>query len=563
MLKLASFAAVALTSLCVAQSPLVTATTANNQGNAGNGLYFDLQIHSTVTISQIETAIGDTTYVTAAGTALMEIWLGPSTYVGNVTNPLLWTPVASATAPITVGTLNVYPQATFTLATPLCLGPGNYGVALKSSVLVAGTSAAWNLAYHNGTGCTSTTIPGSCTNSLYSNNEMTLRGGAAQNTFLSGSIFTPRIFNGRIFYTPGGTPVAVASWEKYGEGCNRFRTSWHEIFPNPGSIDVANTTISIGVGPASVVTIGGNVFTPPSAAATVATLTSSDAYVLATTVLGGPLTVPILYSQGGSIQVASDLEINADGYITPVPSSVPWSGPLVPSFYTNGPRWCPHWKNMDVLGSVGGSITLEIEAATGALVVSWNLIKDTGAANTGTSTFQIAFLPSGVVEYRYAAMSVGGGGTYPVIIGWSHGGNALENAVDVSVANIVTNPVDNLEIEQVMTGRPRLGTTPMFVASNISNAPFGVSLMDFTAFNPGNSLATFGAPGCSQYNAFAVVQIVFPTGNPATLTQAFPIPNSTAFNGVLVYSQMAAFAPGQNALGIIFSDGVRMFMGSL
>lgn len=559
MLKHGTLALAMLAAVGIAQSPLITATTANNQGNAGNGLYFDLQVNSTVTINQIESAIGDTTYITAAGTAQMEIWLGPTSYLGNVTNASLWTPVATATASISVGTAGVYPQVMFTLASPLCIGPGNYGVALKSTQAAGGGFVAWNLAYHNGATCTSTTIPGSCSNSLFSNAELTFRGGAAQNVFLSGSIFTPRVFNGRFLYTNGGTPISVASWQNYGTGCNRYRTSWHEIFPNPGSLDVDNTTLSLGVGPTSTVTVGGTAYTAPSATATPITFSSADASILATAALGvATLPVPIVYTQNGALQIATDLEISADGYITPVPSSVAWGAPAVATFLSSGPRWCPHWKNMDVIG--GGAINIEVDA-TGALVVSWVAVKDTGTANTGTSTFQIAFLPTGVVEYRYLTLSVGGGGSYPVIIGWSHGGGALENAVDVSVANFTTNVVDSQEMTLAMTGRPRLGTTPSFVASNISGAGFGVSMLDFVQINPGINLVIYGAPDCFQYQGAGVAQLCFPTAG--QLSQAFPIPNSTAFNGVLVYGQMAAFAIGQNPLGVIFSNGTRMFMGSL
>lgn len=563
MLKPVLLAMTALASLAVAQSPLSTTIGANNQGNPGNGLYFDLQVTNTVTINQIQTAIGDNTYINAAGTANMEIWLGPSTYFGNVTNASLWTPVATASANIAIGTAAVYPQTMFTLNTPLCLGPGNYGVALKSTLTTVGTNVRWNLAYHNGTGCTSTTIPGSCPNSLYSNADLTVRGGAAQNSFLTGNIFTPRVFDGQIHYTMGGQPVAVAAWEKYGVGCNRWRTSFHEVFPNPGSLDLNNTTLTIGLGPNSTVTTGGTPYTAPSGTATTLTFPTSDASLSATTILGGPLPVPIFYTQGGSLQLAADLEINADGYITPVPASVVWGAPDVPAFYAGGPRWAPFWKNMDILGSaVPGAIKMEVEPS-GALVITWESVKDNGVNFPGVSTFQIAFTPSSTVEYRYLTLSVGGGGNLPVVIGMSHGGNALVNEVDISTANFTTAATDNQELTQAMTARPRLGTTPSFVGSNLGGAPFGVSMMDFVSFNPGNPLASFGAPNCFQYNAYAVVQLVFPSGTPATLVQAFPIPNSTAFNGVLVFSQMAAFTPGANPLGLIFSDGVRMLMGSL
>jgi hypothetical protein len=540
----------------IAQSPLATLTGGTNLGNTGGGLYFNLQVNTTITINRIDTLCGNAVGQ-GTGPAVLEIYLGPQTYVGNVQNPALWALVGTAN-----GTTGINTVANFVLSQPFALAPGNYGVALKSQAIVTAPNVQWGFGYTNGVTCTSTTVPGACTNSLFSNAELTLRAGAAQNAFLTGGVFTPRIFNGAIHYTLGGTPVAIAAWENYGDGCNKRRTSFNELFPNPGSIDVANTTVTMGINGSSGydVVAGGTPYTAPSITAGVGTFATGDAFVLASTVLGGPLPFQILHPDGvGGLAVASDLEINADGFILPVVGSQPWSAPTVPGFNSGAARWAPHWKNMNVVA--GGNITVEIEALTGALVVSWNGVND----NTTTSTFQVAFSATGSVEYRYQTMSILGGGGFPCLIGWTPGAS-LNNEVDVSVPPFSTQGTDNQEITQEMNNRPRLGTTPSFVASNLSGAPFGASLLSFLQINPGFDLGAFGMPGCLQHVGIpgvdaGVAQIVFPVGG--QLTQAFPIPNTIAFNNLLVFAQTAAFAAGQNPIGVIWSNGTRMTVGSL
>lgn len=542
----------------VAQSPLTTLTGGTNLGNTGGGLYFNLQVNTTVTIDRIDTLCGNAVGQ-GTGPAVLEIYLGPTTYVGNVQNPALWALVGTANGNVAPNTV-----ANFVLSQPFALGPGNYGVALKSQSIVTAPNVQWGFGYTNGVTCTSTTVPGSCANSLFSNAELTLRAGAAQNAFLSGGVFTPRIFNGAIHYTNGGTPVAVAAWESYGNGCNKARESFNELFPNPVALDVGNTTLSLGLnaGNGYDVVSGGSPVTAPSATAPAATFTDGNAFVLASAVLGTPLPFQILYPDGNNgLAVAADIEINADGFILPVAGSQTHSLPTVTGFNGGVARWAPHWKNMNVTG--GGNVTVEIEAATGSLVVSWNAVIDQGL--TTTSTFQVAFSAAGTVEYRYGTMSGNGGGNLPVLIGWTTGAT-LDNPVDVSVAPYSTQGLDNQEITQVMNNRPRLGTTPSFVASNIGGAPFGVSLLSFLQVNPGFSLAPFNMPGCFQYVGIpgvdaGVAQIVFPSGG--NLTQAFPIPNAIAFNGLLVYAQTAAFAAGSNPIGVIWSNGTRMLVGSL
>lgn len=553
----------ALATFAVAQSPLVTSATANNSGNSGGGVYFDLQIFQTVTITEIRCVTGSPTTAIpnsntpTPGLSDLEVWLGPTTYNGNVASPQLWTLVATGTGNVAMSTL-----CPFTLATPLTLGPGNYGVALKSRATASGGLVIWGHGYTNGVTCTSTTVPGACANGTFTRAEMQLRGGAAQNAFLSGGVFSPRIFSGEIHYTLGGTPIAVAAWEPYGRGCYANYRSFYELFPNPGSIDVANTSFRLSLGPSSNYLVARSQvpYTAPSANATTLTFANGNDNVQLSTVLGPNLPVPLIFPQNGTIGTSQDLQVNADGYISPIGNA--WAAPTVASFQSGGLRWVPHWKNLDVVA--GGSITVEVESGTGAMVVSWNGVFDNGG--TAASSFQVAFYPNADVEYRYGAISIGGGGSLPVIIGWAGGAGSLDNPIDVSAATLAgfaTSALDNNPLTLAMNARPRLGTTPNFVTTSVpAGTSIGVSMLSFVQFPMGTPLQAFGAPGCFQYMGAEVSQLALGiTGTQFSF--AFPIPNSAAFNGLLIYSQSATLSPGWNPLGIVFSNGVRMFMGSL
>ena len=108
-------------------------------------------VNTTVTFTQIDFRCGGTT---VAGSGTLDIYVGPSTYFGNVTNPSLWQYVATVTANVAPSTVASGP------VTPnFAMAPGTYGIALKSN--------AFSHGYTNGVTCTSTTIPGSCSNSTH------------------------------------------------------------------------------------------------------------------------------------------------------------------------------------------------------------------------------------------------------------------------------------------------------------------------------------------------------------------------------------------------------------
>jgi len=95
-----------LSALGSAQSVLTTLTGGTNFGNNGGGIYFDLQVNTTVTLTRFDFLCGSNT---VAGTGTLDVYVGPSTFVGNVNNAALWTLVGSVTAPVAPSTMSSAP----------------------------------------------------------------------------------------------------------------------------------------------------------------------------------------------------------------------------------------------------------------------------------------------------------------------------------------------------------------------------------------------------------------------------------------------------------------------
>jgi hypothetical protein len=545
MHKLASI--LLLAALASAQSPLTTLSGGTNYGNVGNNIFFDLQINQTVTISRIDFLCGAGTTASAAG--VMEVWIGPTTYVGNTVNAGLWTMVAT-TGPVTVG-----PSATTVgnLQVPLCLGPGNYGVALKATAFTHG--------YTNGDG---NATPGSGTNQTFTRTEMVLRAGANQNTPWTSGLNTPRIFNGAIYYTQGGTPVAVAAWERYGQGCYRWYHSFYETYLNPStSFDLKSlnapaatnglrlnfTGTGYLVGPFQNGT--GTFFTHTASATTLSLTTNNTTVTLATP-------FPLLYPSPAGPQITQSLEICDNGFISPAGTNGTNAVPSV-ALFLNGtgtqpanPRWAPAWFDFDP--SLGGQIKFEVDPSNQAFYITWVNVPDVGLATT-LNNFQVMFTTSGDVEYRYGAMSLAIGGVNPCLTGWTPGGSVLDPGItDITAITtpFLTGPTDNPPLALGLRARPQLGTTAIFDCTDIPpSTAIGLLFLSFGQISPGTPLAAIGMPDC-----FQLVNLNIAAVN-------LPIPNNTVFNGVRIFSQGVTLTSGYNALGALSSNGVRMTVGSL
>ena len=178
--------AMTVASAAHAQS-LTTLFAANNWGNLGNAVYFDVSIAGTgLTITGFDTNtlqagginFGFDVYLTAAG----------ASYLGNETIPGAWTLVASGTG-TAMGQDIASPVAmnsTFNMAANT-----SYGMAL-----VMGPTAEH--AYTNGP------------LGPYSNADLSLALGSATNIPFTGNVFNPRVWNGTIYYQPIPGPAGLA-----------------------------------------------------------------------------------------------------------------------------------------------------------------------------------------------------------------------------------------------------------------------------------------------------------------------------------------------------------------
>ena len=543
-----------LVASAIAQSPLATGLVGNNQGNIGGGIYFNLTV-GPVPITITDIAWKPMSIAAGIQSDSIDIYLGPTTYVGNVTNAALWTLVATSTAAQLTSDVLTTPQA---LTPTIGLAANtSYGVALQAT----GGTSGFSHRYTNGNGA----------NQTHATTELSFFGGAAQNNFLSGGIFQPRVWNGELHYQIGGAPISVASQERYGEGCYGLFTSYYEDFPNPASMDVDGQShlLAADLGNSTYAVSGnGAPYTAPGAGAVVAPAGAGGTTFSVAQLLGGALPFPIFYPRAGGLGIADDLEVCVSGYISPVDvagsgmtapapaSEAPDNTPTVNEFLNNLERWCPHWKTMD--STTAGTISVEVVGGT-SLVIDW--------AGVSANTFQIAIDVTGNVEYRYLTMSVGGGGSQPVIIGWTQGGGALANRKDVSVdvlAGFSTDAADNAALSLDLDSRPVLGTNPNFVIENYGSASLGANVLSFTQFNPGVPLAALGMGGCSQYVNLDVSNVFFIAG-PTTSVPFIPggIPNAGSLNGILLYAQSGTFTPGFNFLGVTSSNGLRVQLGSL
>jgi len=151
---------------------LTTLYAANNGGSLGGAVYFDLQIGgSDLLITGFDLNTAETVPLTA------EFYTTAGTHAGKQGNAALWTLVASGSG-VGQGEDNATP---ITLAAPFLLNAGTgYGFAI-----VLGATAGHD--YTNGS-------------NVFANSDLTLVSGSATNAPFSGNVFSPRTWNGTIYY---------------------------------------------------------------------------------------------------------------------------------------------------------------------------------------------------------------------------------------------------------------------------------------------------------------------------------------------------------------------------
>ena len=183
--------AMLMASVAGAQS-ITTIFTGGNRGNPGGAVYFDV----TVAGSPLTITVFDINSIAAAGTPFgFQVHTLVGTYVGNENNMGAW--ALAATGSGTAAGLGL-PSAVTLNATFNLAANTTYGFALILADVGGGNAIQHE--YTNGNG----------TNQSYNNANISLSLGAASNFPFLAPTFTPRVWNGTIYYTPVPEPATIA-----------------------------------------------------------------------------------------------------------------------------------------------------------------------------------------------------------------------------------------------------------------------------------------------------------------------------------------------------------------
>ncbi len=178
----------AATSAQTVGSALTTLFASNNGGDDTGGVYFDLQAvgADTVTISSWDTNL-DSSFI-----GDVSIWYHAGGYSGFETSSSGWNLVGTATGVSSAG--NDVP--TSLNIGPLVIPAGTtYGIAI--TLTPANGSGGSGHIYTNGTGG----------NQVYNDGVLELRAGSANNIAFSSGVFTPRVWNGTVYYSAGAAVI--------------------------------------------------------------------------------------------------------------------------------------------------------------------------------------------------------------------------------------------------------------------------------------------------------------------------------------------------------------------
>jgi hypothetical protein len=117
--------ALALAAVLPAQNCLTTVMTGTTSTTSGCAAVFDITVTNPILLTQVQC-----NFTAALGANVgLNVWICPTTYVGNTTNQTLWTQIASFPTG-TVTAAGPGQPTIFTLSTPHLLNPGSYGVSL-------------------------------------------------------------------------------------------------------------------------------------------------------------------------------------------------------------------------------------------------------------------------------------------------------------------------------------------------------------------------------------------------------------------------------------------------
>lgn len=508
-------AVVSLSALAFAQSPLTT-TFANNNGNAAGGaIYFDLDVldPAGVTIYNIDIN-------TAAAAGGIEVYTTPTTSVGNNSDPSLWTLVDAGS--FSTGAGMSAPTAVC-LNTGFFLATGTHGIAIVQG-------AGVNCAYTTGT------APFPLT---YATAELSFTANGGTNVPFSTTLFSPRVWNGSLFYESGttvGTCLPGASKTAFGEGCYSSFASIYEVLAAGGS-DLAGLKITgtnNGSGYDVTVAPGAGFGVPLGSSA----LTLPDDGQVDTSAVGG--TLGIVAGSNGWLALGAG---NSNGF-----------APNVGAFLSNPSEGIYAWTDLQPNLTTSGQVYYAEFGTQGRLVYNgvfgWNTTDPNDIDmkwDTATGDWSIEF------------GAIGAGNPEDSLVGYSQAGSNLDpGATDISAGGS-TGSADQAGLG-LDSNNPTLGGSWDLTCDNIdASSPGAVFFFGSAEVNPGVDLGFIGAPGCFAYTN-ADLAVVVELGAPPSVTNSLAIPNDPSLAGATLTVQATAASPA-NAWGVVTSNGVTGSLG--
>lgn len=233
------------------------------------------------------------------------------------------------------------------------------------------------------------------------------------------------------------------------------------------------------------------------------------------------------------------------------------NGAVAP-FLTGLERFAGLWQDLNP--NIGGTVHVDIDPVLQEVYVTWLAVPE--YANAGNlNTCQIMMNSAGLVEYRWQQCA---NVTHQVLVGWTPGANARDPGNrDLSTAVPFNTRRDSNGLSLVASARPLINSTFNLITGNIpANTAVGAAILSFTQHDPGLDATPYGMPGCFQYVGLDV-SFVFVTGGNPTANQPITLPNMAGLLGLHFWCQSATFSPGQNALGVVSSNGIDLGIGNL
>jgi hypothetical protein len=108
-----------------------------------------------------------------------------------------------------------------------------------------------------------------------------------------------------------------------------------------------------------------------------------------------------------------------------------------------------------------------------------------------------------------------------------------------------------------VTGQNLGANAPVFAIFGLSNTTSSLGQLPYQL--SGTNCSILASPDVTSL-LFADAAGVIPASQPGA---SLPIPADNAFQGLMLFEQLAAYAPGANSWNVVLSDGLFVLLGSI